>query len=393
MATIRERTKIAGGKTVPVFHVQIRMAGFPPRTGSFPTRRLAERWATTIEAEMIEGKHFRSVEARRRTVTDAIYRHFTDELRLPKGLTDRAAISAHVKAERAAGREPKFDDIITRVGRLLWWHDRIGGLKLADVTSAVIVQQRGELERGTFVRAKPHLKHSIKHGESAPEYERSAGTVRHYLNALSAVLTRARKEWRWLSHNPFEDVTRPSAGKKSIRFLSEPERKRLLEQTVKDPQLHCFVVVALAITVRAGDLTKLVWRDVDLAEGCLLLRTSQKSEPRIAWAQGEALRLLRAHDPHRRGENERVFISEKGKRYRYRKPFLAALAAAKVEEFTFHGLRHSSATYLARAGATEQQLKAIGGWKSNVVSRYVHLAAEDSKAVVQKMNEKILGKP
>jgi hypothetical protein len=31
------------------------------------TRRQAERWAKTVEAEMIEGRHFRSVEARRRT--------------------------------------------------------------------------------------------------------------------------------------------------------------------------------------------------------------------------------------------------------------------------------------------------------------------------------------
>jgi hypothetical protein len=37
-------------------------------------------------------------------------------------------------------------------------------------------------------------------------------------------------------------------------------------------------------------------------------------------------------------------------------------------------------------------LKAIGGWKSNIVSRYVHLAAEDARAVVEKMNKKILGK-
>jgi len=42
----------------------------PARTASFPTR-LAERWAKTIEADMIEGKHFRSVEARRRTLAEA----------------------------------------------------------------------------------------------------------------------------------------------------------------------------------------------------------------------------------------------------------------------------------------------------------------------------------
>jgi integrase len=86
-----------------------------------------------------------------------------------------------------------------------------------------------------------------------------------------------------------------------------------------------------------------------------------------------------------------VFVSAKGKQYRYHEPFVAACEAAKVADFTFHGLRHSAATYLAREGATEQQLKAIGGWKSNVVSRYVHLAAQDAKDVVEKMNNKILG--
>jgi integrase len=366
MATIRERIKNQNGKAVPVFHVQVRMAGYPARTATFPTKRLAERWAKTIEAEMIEGKHFRSVEARRRTVADAIDRYIREELH-------------------------KKTDATSHGGRLKWWHERLGKLKLSEITPALIVECRGELASGTYVRAKPHLKHSIKHGEMAPEYRRSAGTVRHYLNALSVVFTLARKEWRWTSVNPFEEVSRPSAGRKSIRFLSEEERARLLKETAKDPELHTFVVLALSIACRAGDLAKLRWKDVDLDAGRLLLRTSQKSEPRVAWVGGEALRLLKAHDPSRREEDELVFVSETGKRYRHHTPFVAACKAAKVEKFTFHGLRHSSATYLAREGATEQQLKAIGGWKSNVVSRYVHMVSEDAKAVVEKMNERILG--
>lgn len=67
MATIRERVKANGTR---IFHVQVRMTGFPARTASFPTRRQAERWAKTIEADMIEGKHFRSAEARRLATRD-----------------------------------------------------------------------------------------------------------------------------------------------------------------------------------------------------------------------------------------------------------------------------------------------------------------------------------
>ena len=87
----------------------------------------------------------------------------------------------------------------------------------------------------------------------------------------------------------------------------------------------------------------------------------------------------------------RVFYSKTGKVYRYAKPFAAACKAAKIRNFTPHAIRHTSATLLAREGASEQQLKAIGGWKSNVVSIYVHMAAEDAKGVVKRMNRKILG--
>ena len=94
----------------------------------------------------------------------------------------------------------------------------------------------------------------------------------------------------------------------------------------------------------------------------------------------------------RRLDTNRVFNNPSGKgKFEYSKLFKAACAEAKVNEFRFHDLRHTAATELAKMGATEQQLRAIGGWKSGVVSRYVHLAANDSKELLARMNKKILG--
>jgi len=75
VASIRERTKSDGGK---VFHVQVRLSAHRARTASFSTRRAAERWAKTIDAEMME--HFRHAEARRRTLGDAIDRYLLEEV-------------------------------------------------------------------------------------------------------------------------------------------------------------------------------------------------------------------------------------------------------------------------------------------------------------------------
>jgi integrase len=359
MPSIRERA----GR----YHAQVRISGFPARTASFKTKRMAERWATTIEASMIEGSHFRGVEARRRTLGESITRYLEEVV-------------------------PTKRDERTRRIRLRWWSEKLGHLKLAELSPQVIVEYRGKLSRDTFTRAKVSSKRTtVPDGKAAAQFKRTGATINRYLAALGHVLAIARKDWQWLQSNPFDGVSKLKEGRGRVRFLSEDERTRLLAATAKDPQLHTFVVLALSTAARAGELVNLRWRDVELKEQRVLLRVTKNSQPRALRIHGEALRLLKEHGKVRVLDDDRVFISLKGKRYRYEKLFGAACAAAKIEDFTFRGLRHTAAALLAREGATEQQLKAIGGWKSGVVSRYVHLAAADAEDVLKKLNEKMLG--
>ncbi len=365
MATIRERAK---GDGTRAFHVQIRMAGYPARTASFSSKRQAERWAKTVEAEMIEGRHFRSAEARRRTLAEAIDRYLEHEA-------------------------PKLRDGRMQRSTLPWWREKLGRFKLCDITPALIAQYRDQLAAETYRRARPGAKRSsLKAGEHAREFKRKPNTINNYLVSLGRIFSVARREWHWITHNPMEGVAKLRAGPGRVRYLSEDERQRLLAETVKDPQLHVLVVMALSTAARAGELMSLSWHDVDLKDGRVLLGKTKNAQPRVVWVRGEALRLLKEHGRIRRLDDDPVFLgAAPGTRYDYHTHFKAACAAAGVTDFRFHDLRHSAATYLAREGATEQQLKAIGGWKSNVVNRYVHLAAEDAKAVLERMNAKILG--
>jgi integrase len=216
--------------------------------------------------------------------------------------------------------------------------------------------------------------------------------VNRYLASLSHVFTVARREWHWISHNPLDGVSKLPESRGRVRYLSDDERRRLLKETAKDVTLHVFVVVGLSTAARAGELLKLTWPDVDLKEGRMLFRITKNMQPRAVWLHSEVQRLLEARGKVRRLDDNHVFRNPAGKGvYEYHKPFKAACEAAKLEDFKFHDLRHTAATYLARAGASEQQLRAIGGWKSGVVSRYVHLAAEEAKEVLEKMNTLIFG--
>lgn len=351
-----------------MFHVQVRMSGFPARTESFTTRRKAERWAKTVEAEMIEGKHYRSVEARRRSLGDAVDRYIREEV--PKKRSDGAM---HTRT-------------------LTWWKSRIGHLKLADMTPALIVEQRGKLAAGTYTRGKPGRRSKYKAGEKPRQIQRKPGTVNRYLRCLSHLFTVCRKEWHWMSHSPMDGVSMLPEGEGIIRCLSDDERQALLAETAKDATLHLFVMIALSTACRAGELKKLTWANVDLKAGRVVFQatTTKNAQGRTAWLHGEALRLLKEHAKVRQLKGGPVFpLSRKDKPYAYGKPFNAAVGAAGIESFRFHDLRHSAATYLAQAGATEQQLRAIGGWKSGIVSKYVHLAAADSKEALALLAKKI----
>lgn len=53
----------------------------------------------------------------------------------------------------------------------------------------------------------------------------------------------------------------------------------------------------------------------------------------------------------------------------------AALRRAGIEDFRFHDLRHTWASWLVQAGTPISVLQEMGGWESiEMVRRYAHLA-------------------
>lgn len=65
---------------------------------------------------------------------------------------------------------------------------------------------------------------------------------------------------------------------------------------------------------------------------------------------------------------------------------------AELENFRFHDLRHTTASYLAMNGATLIEIAAVLGHKTlQMVKRYSHVTDQHTSAILGKMTGKVFG--
>jgi len=68
------------------------------------------------------------------------------------------------------------------------------------------------------------------------------------------------------------------------------------------------------------------------------------------------------------------------------KPWQAAMEAAGIRNFTFHGLRHTCASHAAMAGASEVELSDLLGHRQmQMVKRYSHLNTQAKARLVTRV--------
>ena len=77
-----------------------------------------------------------------------------------------------------------------------------------------------------------------------------------------------------------------------------------------------------------------------------------------------------------------------------RKHWDSALRNADINDFRFHDLRHTAASYLAMNGATLAEIAEVLGHKTlQMVKRYAHLSDQHVAGVVERMNKAIFKEP
>ncbi|MFA5159820.1 MAG: tyrosine-type recombinase/integrase [Candidatus Omnitrophota bacterium] len=178
-------------------------------------------------------------------------------------------------------------------------------------------------------------------------------------------------EWGHASENPVKKVKLGKENNARVRFLEKDELKKLLD--CSGEPLRSVVLFAVNTGMRLGEIQGLKWEDVDFARGFITLRETKNGETRYV-PMNRTVREMLLNEPIKK-QGSYVFGNKAGLPYNPRVPFERALKKAGINNFRFHDLRHTAASYLAMAGVDLNTIRAILGHKSiRMVLRYAHLS-------------------
>ena len=236
------------------------------------------------------------------------------------------------------------------VAYLKWLHPILGELMLDEITLDVIAR--------------------IK---AARLMEASKPTANRYLATIRAILRKARDEWEWVEKVPKIKLFKESEGR--IRFITPEQVQALLRELPAHQQ--DMVLFALQTGLRQSNVVKLEWSQINLEQGHMWVNAAQSKnrKPIAVPLNREALAVL-----HRQlGKHPaRVFtfagqpIANANTR-----AWRNALKRAGIEDFRWHDLRHTWASWHRMQGTPTHELQQLGGWRTGaMVERYAHLAPD-----------------
>lgn len=307
------------------FRAQVYKGG-SRRSKVFDTRKAAKAWAARQEYEL---EHVAEINSRM---------SFGD-------LLDKYA------REVSIGKRGVRSEVI-RVERLR--RDRIASRAIGDLTTADFADWRDRRLR-----------------------EVKSGSVRRELEQMSAVLTRARKEWGIMSHNPLEGLLWPRDSPPRERRPSASEIEALRISAGEDlnnataRSFHAWMF-AIETAMRAGEIAGLYRKHVDLDRRVAHLPHTKNGTARDVPLSREAVRLIRALP-----DLDPIFglnadqISSLFRKVRDR---------SGVVGLRFHDSRHEAITRLAGKLNVLELARMVGHRDLKMLQRYYNATAEELAA-------------
>ena len=241
------------------------------------------------------------------------------------------------------------------------------------------------------------LSHILKKKSERTGRLLSSASVRYILATIRQLWNYALSRELIDTPYPAQRIKPPQADNRRTRFLTREEAEQLLNTLLMRSQdTHDIALLSLFCGLRASELFKLQWADVNFSESLIYIRDRKNKESGIAYMTPRIKKMIEKRFQNQNA-NAPVFPTVQGKN----KQFTSKLFSRVVDELgfnnditdarqkiVFHSLRHTYASWLAQKGVPLHTLAGLLGHKSTTMTeRYSHLSPEGLKASAMLIDE------
>jgi len=220
--------------------------------------------------------------------------------------------------------------------------------------------------------------------------QRAIASVNRELESMRAVMRFAVREG-WLAKSPFE------MGAPLISKADETQRERILTHDEEElllavccekrSHLRPIIIAALDTAMRRGELLRLRWSDVNIADHTISIRSKNTKTfkarvvamtPRVL----SELKQLWARSPF---DPEGLVF---GITSTFKNAFAAARKSAGIENFRFHDCRHTAITRMISAGIPPMEvMKLSGHTQMTTFARYINPNDQSLRRAAERLDE------
>jgi integrase len=170
----------------------------------------------------------------------------------------------------------------------------------------------------------------------------------------------------------------------------------LLKQVENNDVMRAAILVSVGTGIRQSELLRLTWKEINLDSGQLTILKAKNKTPRTVHVPATAVEALRKLKKAK-VVSLNVFLLASGSPLKtsvLQKRWHKIFEEAGLEDFHWHDLRHSCASFLARSGASLLEIASVLGHKSiSMVKRYAHLVQGKPVTGHAELEALLSGKP
>ncbi len=232
---------------------------------------------------------------------------------------------------------------------------------------------------------------------------KSPATVNHIIISLQKLYRYALEREYITGKNPVKLIKKLKTDNKRERFLSKEEVDLLMSAIkIKSEQLYEMAMVSLWCGLRASEIFKLTWADIDLTQGIISVKDTKSSKNRAAFMPDTLKQLFIAKKGRaiNKKQSDLLFPAQNGKEIQkishtfnrvVQELHLNKDITDSRQKVVFHTLRHTYASWLVQSGVDLYTVQKLMGHSNiSMTERYAHLGDNTFKTAIKNLERRLI---